>query len=135
MKRVLIFLLGLFIVNSLAVANDVIIGNKAYSAAAPATLSGKVWWDENLNGIQDESNKGIAGIRVHLYKNGEDTGEMVLTQTMGEGNYTFENLEADANYTVKIDLPRNYSDFTLQNIGDDNSKDSDIVNWPFRSET
>ncbi len=135
MKRVLIFLLGLFIVNSLAVANDVIIGNKAYSAAAPATLSGKVWWDENLNGIQDESNKGIAGIRVHLYKNGEDTGEMVLTQTMGEGNYTFENLEADANYTVKIDLPRNYPDFTLQNIGDDNSKDSDIVNWPFRSET
>ena len=98
-------------------------------------LQGKIWWDKNLDGIQNETNTGIAGIKVHLYKNGEDTGEMVLTQNEGEGSYKFENLEADANYTIKVDLPLNYPDFTLKDKGNDSSKDSDIVNWVWRSAT
>jgi len=133
MKRLFVLVLGLLFSTLILEAKGVVLHNG--DNADMATLSGKVWWDENLNGIQDEVGKGIAGIRVHLYKNGEDTGEMVLTETMGEGNYTFTNLAPDANYTVKIDLPRNYPDFTLQNKGSDASKDSDIVNWPWRSET
>jgi len=133
MKRLLVLLLGVFLSTLLLQAKGVVTHDGVDRDMA--TLTGKVWWDENLNGIQDEIGKGIAGIRVHLYKNGEDTGEMVLTETMGEGNYTFTNLDPDANYTIKIDLPKNYSDFTLQNKGDDASKDSDIVNWPWRSES
>ena len=132
MKKLFFLLLGVFISSYLLQAKGVVSHDGVDRDTA--TLSGKVWWDENLNGIQDEVGKGIAGIRVHLYKNGEDTGEMVLTEIMGEGNYTFSNLDPDANYTIKIDLPRNYPDFTLQNKGDDATKDSDIVNWPWRSE-
>ena len=133
MKKLFIFLLGVILSYSLLNANDVVSKNKAY--ATMASLTGTIWWDKNLNGLQDEEAKGIAGIRVHLYKNGEDTGEMVLTETEGVGSYKFENLEPNANYTIKVDLPKNYPDFTLQNKGDDNTKDSDIVNWPWRSET
>ena len=133
MKKLFIFLLGVILSYSLLNAKGVVSKNSAYGTMA--SLTGTVWWDENLNGIQDENAKGIKGIRVHLYKNGTDTGEMVLTETEGVGSYKFENLEPDANYTIKVDLPKNYPDFTLQNKGDDNTKDSDIVNWPWRSET
>jgi len=132
MKRLINILFSLLFALTFLNAKATVLKNNANSAMA--TLQGIVWWDKNLNGIQDETNQGIKGIRVHLYKNGVDTGEMVETQTEGVGSYKFENLAPDANYTVKIDLPKNYPDFTLQNKGDDNSKDSDIVNWPWRSE-
>jgi len=132
MKRLFIFILTILLLQVLN-AKGTIIKNNPYSTSA--TLTGVIWWDKNLNGIQDEAGKGIANIRVHLYKNGKDTGEMVLTQNPGVGSYTFNNLEPDANYTIKVDLPKNYPDFTLQNKGSDNSKDSDIVNWVWRSET
>jgi len=92
--------------------------------ATTATLTGLVWYDENSNGIQDEVNKGIAKIRVHLLKDGEDTGEMVETDV--NGTYLFDNLEGDHNYSIKVDKPKNYPYFTLQNEGDDDTKDSDI---------
>ena len=133
MKRLFVFLLGVML--SFTFLNAKVTVTKNSGNGSMASLDGTVWWDENLNGIQDEDAKGIAGIRVHLYKNGEDTGEMVLTEGEGEGKYNFSNLEPDANYTVKIDLPANYPDFTLQNQGDDDTLDSDIVNWPWRSES
>ena len=133
MKRLLSVLISLFFAGFLLQAKGVVSHGNVN--ADSATLKGHVWWDKNLDGIQDENMQGIAGIRVHLYKNGEDTGEMVLTQTMGEGNYTFTNLDPNAKYSVKIDLPKNYPDFTLQNKGNDAAKDSDIVNWPWRSES
>ncbi len=132
MKKLFIFIMGVMLSHSFLNAKGVIIDNNSTNMDT-AALSGTVWWDENLNGIRDENAKGIKGIRVHLYKNGEDTGQMVFTQTEGAGSYSFENLEPDANYTVKIDLPKNYPDFTLHNKGNDASKDSDIVNWVWRS--
>jgi len=133
MKKILTILTAMFLSITLLNAKGVITKNKANSETA--TLQGVIWWDENLNGIQDENRKGIKGIRIHLYKNGADTGEVTYSETIGVGSYKFENLEPDANYTIKVDLPRNYSDFTLQNKGNDNSKDSDIVNWVWRSES
>jgi len=133
MKKILTILTAMFF--SFAILNAKGVVKKSADNNGTATLQGIVWWDENLNGIQDEDHKGIKGIRIHLYKNGVDTGELTYSETIGVGSYKFENLEPDANYTIKIDLPRNYSDFTLQNQGDDNSKDSDIVNWVWRSES
>jgi len=133
MKRLFIFILSIMLSYTFLSAKGTVTKNKSY--AILATLTGTIWWDENLNGIQDENAKGIAGIRVHLYKNGQDTGKMVLSETQGVGSYKFENLQPDANYTIKVDLPKNYPDFTLQNKGNDNTKDSDIVNWPWRSES
>ena len=131
MKKIFL-ILSIMLLPFIANAKGVITNNPN---SQTATLQGKIWWDENLDGIQNETNKGIAGIKIHLYKNGEDTGEMVLSQNEGEGVYKFENLEPDANYTIKVDLPLNYPDFTLQNQGSDEAKDSDIVNWVWRNET
>jgi len=132
MKNIFRMLLSTIFAFSILNANGVVLDNK--SNEATATLQGVVWWDKDLNGIQNEVHQGIKGIRVHLYKNGVDTGEVTYTETIGVGNYKFENLQPDANYTIKIDLPKNYSDFTLLNQGDDDTKDSDIVNWVWRSD-
>ncbi|NPA51206.1 MAG: hypothetical protein GXO02_06220 [Epsilonproteobacteria bacterium] len=91
-----------------------------------ASLGDRVWYDENINGIQDlnESNLGIEGVKVHLYKDGKDTG--IMTTTKKGGIYLFENLEPNHYYSIKVDLPKNYKGFTLQNRGDDESKDRDV---------
>ena len=89
-----------------------------------ATLTGLVWYDENSDGIQNEPNHGIARVRVHLLKDGQDTGEMV--ETNPEGIYTFTNLEPYHKYAIKIDKPKNYPYFTIVNAGDDERLDSDV---------
>ncbi len=91
-----------------------------------ATLKGVVWYDKNLNGIQDsnDSNLLIQNIRVHLYKDGQDTGEMVTTNDKGE--YIFENLEPGHKYAIKVDRPKNYSDFTYYKRGHNDDIDSDV---------
>ncbi len=94
-----------------------------------ASLGDLVWYDEDVDGIQDYSEQGIAGIRVHLYKDGQDTGEVNYTDS--NGMYLFENLEADHNYSIKVDLPTNYKDFTLQNKGGDESLDSDTDGYGY----
>ena len=88
-----------------------------------ASIGDRVWYDVNQNGIQDSNERGIQGIRIHLYKNGKDTGK--LTYTDKNGNYIFDNLTA-GNYQIKVDKPKNYPYFTLQNAGSDDAKDSDV---------
>ncbi len=91
-----------------------------------AQLKGTVWFDENVNGLQDanETNLTIEGIQVHLFKNGEDTGEMQKTDE--NGTYLFENLEPDNNYSIKVDKPKNYTDFTFFKKGHNDDIDSDV---------
>ena len=58
-------------------------------------LGDYVWADKNTNGIQDDTEKGIAGIEVELVKN----GQVVATTTTGtEGQYFF-TLDGAANQT------------------------------------
>jgi hypothetical protein len=116
--------LGLF---SLYSANAADIGTNIeqnFARGTTATLTGLVWYDENSDGIQNEADHGIARIKVHLLKDGDDTGEEVETNPQGE--YKFENLDANHKYSIKIDRPKNYPYFTIVNEGDDESKDSDI---------
>ena len=94
-----------------------------------ASFGDFVWYDRNVNGIQDYGERGIARIRVHLYKDGKDTGE--LNYTDRNGMYLFENLEPDHNYSIKVDLPRNYKSFTLKDRGNDDSKDSDTDGYGY----
>ena len=98
---------------------------------ATAALEGRVWYDKNANGIQDssEDNLNIQRIRVHLFKDGKDTKEINYTDK--NGIYKFENLEPEHNYSIKVDLPRNYKSFTLQNRGNDESKDSDVDGYGY----
>ncbi len=88
-----------------------------------ATLSDRIWLDENLNGIQDAGEKGVADINITLlHEDGTPAGKS--TQSDANGMYRFEGL-VPGKYKIKITLPAGYQ-VTAQNRGDDESKDSDI---------
>jgi hypothetical protein len=69
-----------------------------------------VWVDEpSANGIQDGTESGLDGIRVYLYTDEDQDGEIETGQdplqtvvTANGGKYLFENLFA-GNYIVKVD--------------------------------
>ncbi|MBL0332925.1 MAG: DUF11 domain-containing protein [Chlorobi bacterium] len=86
-----------------------------------AQLGDKVWYDNNLNGIQDPSEPGVKDVIVCLYN-----GSTLLKQdtTDANGNYLFEKL-SPGTYSVKFkDLPSGYI-FTDKDQGTNDSTDSD----------
>lgn len=102
----------------------------------PASLSGRVWFDANHNGIQDKGESSIIGAKVQLVKQyGDSTvidinGNKVnpITTTSPDGSYEFTNL-LPGNYVVKFTLPEGseYFGFTYTHKGSDSSVDSDAI--------
>ena len=108
-------------------------------------LGDYVWYDKNLNGIQDTSESGIVDIKVHLtYADGssvKDTygNSIEIAKTDSNGKYKFCHLAPGRDYKIKFDLPNTYIT-TLQNKGDD-TKDSDasedgviLINKPMKDD-
>jgi len=95
------------------------------------SLGGYIWYDKDVDGVQDYGEKGIYGVRVHLLKDGVETGDINYTDE--KGVYLFEELEPNHNYSIKVILPRNYIDFTIPNVGqkgdEDIGTDSDIIKF------
>ena len=87
-----------------------------------ASIGDRVWNDMNHDGIQDVGEEGIAGVIVHLYKDGVDTGVTATTDL--EGTYLFDAL-LPGMYYVKFDLPDGYT-FSPKNQGEENTTDSDV---------
>lgn len=85
-------------------------------------LGDRVWYDNNMNGIQDEGETGVAGVTVQLYN---CAGELLATMlTDANGNYLFTDLPA-GDYHVKFsDIPAGYV-FTGQDMGANDATDSD----------
>lgn len=102
----------------------------------PASLSGRVWFDANHNGIQDKGESSIIGAKVQLVKQyGDSTvidinGNEVkpITTTSPDGSYEFTNL-LPGSYVVKFTLPEGseYFGFTYTHKGSDSSVDSDAI--------
>lgn len=102
----------------------------------PSSLSGRVWFDANHNGIQDKGESSIIGAKVQLVKQyGDSTvidinGNKVnpITTTSPDGSYEFTNL-LPGNYVVKFTLPEGseYFGFTYTRKGSDSSVDSDAI--------
>jgi serine-aspartate repeat-containing protein C/D/E len=92
---------------------------------AKATLGGTVWNDVNHDGIQNDGNIGLAGIRVILLNSeGKSAGKYTFTDA--DGNYSFAGLNA-GNYSVKFDkasLPVGAT-FAADHEGNNNNIDSD----------
>lgn len=73
-----------------------------------------VWYDDDHDGIQDEDEKGVAGVPVVLEMNtsgnSRDESAWVAvgkTTTDADGKYLFEGLEAGY-YRVKFQIPEDY---------------------------
>ncbi|MFH1755804.1 MAG: SdrD B-like domain-containing protein, partial [Candidatus Latescibacterota bacterium] len=88
----------------------------------PASLGDFVWDDLNEDGIQDESEPGIAGVTVDLFECGQTT-PIATTTTSANGYYLFSDL-APGDYFVKF-MPIAGYVFTLQDQGSDDALDSD----------
>ena len=88
----------------------------------PAALGDFVWNDENRNGIQDEGEPGISGVRVELFECGSDVVKATTT-TGVNGGYLFDGL-MPGSYYVRFEAPDGF-EFTLLNVGTDITVDSD----------
>ncbi len=84
------------------------------------SLSGKVWEDSNKNGIIDNNEKGIAGIKVTLINTSNNIEQVTTTNDNGE--YIFDALAKD-NYKVKIEYLDKYY-LTEKGIGQDETVNS-----------
>lgn len=98
-----------------------------------ASVGDFVWFDLNLNGIQEPGEPGIAGAEVELtidYPDGSQSG--LLTQTDAGGLYRFSNLLGDENYngdagdgsdepvlTIRVDTPAGLIASPVDQGGDD----------------
>ena len=87
------------------------------------SISNFVWFDVNGNGIQDNTEKGVAGITVKLL---DQNGNVIATTlTDATGNYLFDSL-ASGNYRVKIDVPSTFDGVSKQNAGTNDAFDNDF---------
>lgn len=88
----------------------------------PSTIGDFVWYDANLDGIQDGGEAGVTNVTVKLYD--ADTNLISIAVTGGAGGYSFTNI-VPGSYFVEFVLPTNYL-FTLQAQGGDDTLDSDV---------
>ena len=105
------------------------------TTAAPTTtttapklgsIGDTVFADVDADGVQDDGEKGIAGVRVILEKvDGATRTEVGQTTTNAQGSYTFGDLPA-GKYVVSFLVPQKHG-VTPANAGGDDAKDSDGV--------
>jgi len=88
-----------------------------------ASVSGRVWHDTNYNGIQDVGESAIGGVTVKVCNvDGAVAGEAV---TSADGLYQLKDL-LPGSYYVAYQLPTQYMLTSPQDVGADDSVDSDI---------
>ena len=86
-----------------------------------------VWKDLNDNGVQDSGEPGVAGVIVQLL-NSTTSAVLATDTTNAQGLYLFSDLSSGS-YQVKIvvtSLPDSCTISTKQNLGGDDTKDSDF---------
>lgn len=97
-----------------------------------ASLGDYVWYDLDVDGIQDANETGVNGVTVRLWADttGDDLPDQVISTTTtitngGQaGYYEFLNLTPGVAYQVEFVPPTNYA-LTFQDQGSDDSLDSD----------
>jgi hypothetical protein len=96
----------------------------------PATLSGRLWNDENNDGIQDSGEADVEGVTVTLLDGSGnpilDASNNPITTTTDEfGNYEFTGLVA-GDYSVAFsNLPAGF-ETTKSGVGSDDAVDSNV---------
>jgi protocatechuate 3,4-dioxygenase beta subunit len=86
-----------------------------------AEIGDKVWCDLNGDGVQQSGEGGVCGVKVTLYN---EKGVAIATDTTdSNGLYSFTGL-MPGKYQVKFNAVDGYQ-FTKQDVGSDDAKDSD----------
>jgi uncharacterized repeat protein (TIGR01451 family) len=104
----------------------------------PAAYGNYVWLDINRNGLQDETNTGINGVRVELYKDNGDGVSNPATDTLyrftvtgNGGYYEFPNLPSGDYYAV-VYPPTTFTVSPVNNATDlTDTLDSDGISGTF----
>ncbi|RLC11727.1 MAG: hypothetical protein DRI57_18540, partial [Deltaproteobacteria bacterium] len=103
-------------------------GSPDGESVEPAGIGQFVWYDTDMDGIQDTgadgepAEPGIAGVQVDLL--GPDGSVLSSHVTDGAGFYEFTGL-APGDYSLQFHLPSGHV-FTSQHQGDDETVDSDV---------
>lgn len=92
-----------------------------------------VWLDANGDGVQDASEKGIAGVTVTLYAS-DGTTVLASTVTDATGNYYFPNLAAGS-YVIGFSTIPDGLEFTAQVSSADNGNDTNSDATPATGKT
>ncbi len=87
-----------------------------------ASLGNHVWFDRDVDGLQEANENGVAGVTVRLYDNANTL--LATTITNNDGYYIFNNLNAGNYYVNFSNLPVGYK-LTETTVGADNTIDSD----------
>ena len=92
-------------------------------------ISGKVWLDENKDGLMQDSEQSISGIKIKLLKTNQTPAidiygnEITETTTDEDGNYYFEDMEPNI-YNVMIYLQETKYQLTIADVGTDSKINS-----------
>ncbi len=95
-----------------------------------ACVGDRVFADLNGNGLQDDGNTGINGVKVTLYINGSATSQTLVTANGGPDNgpgyYKFANLTPGGSFSYSVGFGRPDGFTTTQPMsGTDRGNDSD----------
>ncbi|MEM7132622.1 MAG: SdrD B-like domain-containing protein [Chloroflexota bacterium] len=90
------------------------------------TLGDKVWYDQDMDGMQDPVESGVGNVTVTLYTDGfcSNLANMPSQITDGNGSYAFTGLTAGT-YSIRFsNLPAN-TQATASNVGGSDALNSD----------
>ncbi|MGL6200576.1 MAG: DUF7601 domain-containing protein [Lachnospiraceae bacterium] len=73
------------------------------------SISGRIWLDDNEDGVYDSGEKPVADYEVSLYLSSNTNEIVAMVTTDSSGNYTFKDLASD-DYVVGIPLSQKAGD-------------------------
>ncbi|MEZ4992772.1 MAG: SdrD B-like domain-containing protein [Saprospiraceae bacterium] len=101
-----------------SILSQIVVGNECL-----AKIGDYVWHDVDQDGIQDEDEPGIEGVKVILDQVNSDNPLNAMTFTDETGMYMFQVPPGD--YKVTFEQPEQYTP-TVPNAGGDDALDSDM---------
>lgn len=108
----------------------VVTSNNVFSQVVLRTLSGKLWYDKNQNGLQDDDEPFMSNVAVNLVNTDGTTAKDVLgrnfaqVRTNASGEYTFELLGPGEH---RVQIAGGDYGLTIKDEGDDDTLDSDAT--------
>lgn len=126
--RFLAMFYGEFPEPELPITGDCEVRREPFIQTSTSLLGNRIWLDKNRNGTQEDYEKGVGGVCVHLL---DETGALLQqTSSNSNGYYGFNIQPRD--YIVEFKIPP-WLEFTRKNVGDED-KDSDADSDSGRAE-